>query len=284
MVTLSVLWGVNHASGIRPTASQVQLLRVAADRPGRGVIYERGMHFVAGDAAVSTLRIASPPRMLGGSDAPALAIPGWVPAGDYTIDLSAADPAAPSNFEIRTMRLDRPIMAAVFTGHARVPLQLPADVPAIVVRGRNLAPASVTPNRVTGRAGALAHARATTGQRYDGVICWFLDTNAFIEEAGFWVRGTQSTDVVFQPLDPSARQVAIAGRNGAAPNHVRFEAGKWHEDVALAPGQPFQVSVPLDAAGAACRIRITSPAAFRPSEVERGSTDRRLLGIWISPR
>jgi hypothetical protein len=285
IVLLSLLWRVHDSSGVRPAASQVALLRAAGDERRVALGYDRGVRPMSVDAAVRLMRLESPARLLAGDEPPALVIPGWFPAGRYELLIPPAGPG-PAPYEVRALRLEPPVAHADAAAGPHV-LSLPVEVPSVIVRGRNLLAGTLRPLHVATRRERFADARVRTVRRYGAAVAWFLtDDNAFGEPEGFWVRGASTAEVVLQPDDPSAGVFRVRLRNGAAANAVTLEAatGEWREQWSLAPGEERDLSVPLDPRRGAVLLRITTSSGFRPSEVEPGSTDTRLLGAWLEIR
>jgi len=121
----------------------------------------------------------------------------------------------------------------------------------------------------------------------------FLDDRVFIDHAvgqvaasGFWIRGRAATRFVLIPASNgpvTPLTVHILVRNGGADNTVTIESGTFQRLLMLAPGQEQALDIPLTPAGSA-EIRVASGSGFVPAELDRASTDRRLLGVWIEPR
>jgi hypothetical protein len=286
MGTLRLLWWPNDSTGLRPAISQIDLLRAAADERRIGLAYSaRFPHRVSPDAAVQTMRVESPVRMLVGDEPPALVLPGWIPAGTYELQLNVRG-SAPAPYEVRVMRTDRPVL----TGDARIQaspvLTVPADLPAIIVRGSGLAASSLRPRHIFTRREKGGERRARSARRYGDTVVWYLDGNAFNEPQGFWVRGAADSTVILQPDQRRRPAVRVLVRNGAVPNHVTLalEDGSWREPLELAPGSEREIEVPVSPKLGCAALRVASRDGFRPSEVDRGSADSRFLGVWIEPR
>ena len=52
----------------------------------------------------------------------------------------------------------------------------------------------------------------------------------------------------------------------------------------LQPGEARLVDIPIDPDRLAVKLRVTTSAGAKPTDFERGSTDRRFLGCWIEVR
>jgi hypothetical protein len=114
--------------------------------------------------------------------------------------------------------------------------------------------------------------------RYDGGTAFFVDDRSFPEPAGFWIAGERQSAIAFRGDRP--RAIPLVLRNGATPNRVTLESGRWRDERSLAAGEEQRVDVPADASGAAL-IRIHSSAGFRPSDVDANSRDNRYLGVFV---
>jgi hypothetical protein len=285
---LTFLWQANDATGIRPASAQIALLKAAQEQRRTAVRYESGASVSSVDDALRRVRIESPPRMLGGSDPPALVLPGWFPAGRYRI--SAAAPPL-SEWQLFVLRSGPP----VYTGDVReatsgdrasllIDAVFPVDVPAVILRARDARNGGLTPVRVATRRERFRDARALSGRRYGATLVWFLDGNAFNEPEGLWVRGSAESNIVVQP--EAGSQARLLVRNGPVANAVGLSVvdGEWVETLSLARGEEREVSLPVDPARGAVRLRVVSRSGFRPSEVDPKSNDRRFLGAWIEPR
>jgi hypothetical protein len=285
MVLLSLLGRVHEATGLRPTSSQVALLRAAGDERRVALDYSNSVRPGNVDAVVRTMRLESPARMLTGAEPPALVLPGWFPAGNYEL-LVPPTGDGPAPYDVWALRLEPPIAHADASAGPRA-LWWPLDVPSVIVRGENLSAGALRPLHVATRRERFVGARARTVRRHGATLAWFLsDGNAFSEPEGFWVRGSSTAEVILQPDGASREAANLRLRNGASPNEVSVEAaaGGWRERMSLGPGEQRDLRVPLDPQRRAALLRITTSTGFQPSEVEPGSRDTRLLGVWIEIR
>ena len=165
-----------------------------------------------------------------------------------------------------------------------VRLDLPVDVRALLVRTDEVARAQLesVELRPLARATRLTSDTARRAVRYGDAVAFFLDDSAFPEPSGFWVGGTRNTRLVLQPDVP--RPLSLVLRNGPVANTVTIECAAWREEFGMPPGEERRVDVPADALGSAARlVRIASSAGFRPSDVNAGSRDTRLLGVFVRP-
>jgi hypothetical protein len=109
---------------------------------------------------------------------------------------------------------------------------------------------------------------------------YFMDEGVFPERDAFWVRGGRGATVVFDPEAP-ASATALFIRNAPVANTLRIDAGDWHDELTLAPGEERRISIPSSPRARGTRVRFASASGFRPSEVVPTSDDRRFLGVWV---
>ena len=288
MLVLTILWRANDSAGVRTTAGQLRLLDAARDDYRIGVAYGGGfVRFSHPDAVLQDLRIETPPRLTVGSNAPALVLPGWIPAGRYRL-AADVDRGAPSQFEVRVLSAGPAIV------HAEVPtsaefrgltVTLPVDTPALILRGQGLHSGFLRPEHVATHRERFSVSRANSARRYGTTIVWFVDRNAFDDPDGLWTAGGGvAARVLLQP--DAGTSVRLLVRNGPETNEVEFQndESNWRARLTLDAGQEEEVEVPVDPARGAVLLRVVSRGGFRPSEVEPGSRDTRLLGVWLLPR
>jgi hypothetical protein len=75
--------------------------------------------------------------------------------------------------------------------------------------------------------------------------------------------------------------VRVRLRNGPNANVVVLSGQGWEQRVPLAADQEADVDLPAVDAGGALALRITPEQGFVPQDVEPGSRDRRLLGVFV---
>ena len=287
MTALSVTWAAEGTSGRTPTEGQLELLRRLAREP-RVIALQLGpLQRVAPEAVPALLRIDPLfSRTSGGAgqnDRPLFAIPN-IPAGDYRLrfTLRATEGwlmlgIGRDQFALRTEPIE-----AVSGG---VELRFPVDVRAIMVRGdedarRNVRGLTLEPLRIVRPAERVAGDYARRAVRYPDSAVYFLDERSFPDPEGFWVGGGRESTIVIQPDQPRSSSPVFL-RNGATANTVTLESGAWKESIGLAAGEERRIDVPMDQSRGAARLRITTSAGFRPSEVDPKSRDDRFLGVWV---
>jgi hypothetical protein len=286
MAALTVVWRLDRAPGVTPAPAQLALIRAAA--AGRSVgIRPFPPAITSADTIVSSLRIASPERALGGSrERPAVAVLGLIPAGSYDILGRHADLrlriVRPDELRLRIVRPDEPI----FTLEPNeTTIRLPVDVPALIGHGSSPAPGDAL---LVLRASMISplfddRPRARAARRYGRTVVYFLDDEAFAESDAFWIGGASTTEVVVQP-DGGGGEATIFLRNAPVENSLLLSSGSWRDERKLTPGEEREITIPLDTSRGATRLRLHSASGFRPSELDRRSPDSRFLGVWIQFR
>jgi hypothetical protein len=272
MLALTIVWRVDDAPAVDAATAQVALLRSAAAGNAIGVRLSAPRAVTSSASVVSSLAIGPTARGLADRDRPLFTLGGPVPAGRYRL-MGAHEPLA-----LRIARREDPIV----TVQQDETVVLPVDVPALIVHGPPADRPILLAPRTVGPIFEDAP-RADRARRYGSTIVYFLDGNSFAEREAFWVRGSSGADIVIQPAG-SASAARVLLRNGAVRNGVSMTSGTWKDDQSLAPGQEREMMLPLDASRGATRFRIESAAGFRPSEVDRSSTDSRFLGVWVQFR
>jgi hypothetical protein len=289
MIVVTILWRANDSAGVRVTAGQLHLLGAARDGDRVGVTFGPGFARVSGnDAVLQSLRIESPPRLAAGSDPPALVLPGWIPAGKYTID-SDVDHSAGGSYELRVLSAGPAIVWGRVPPPSRrfaLTVTLPVDAPALILHGRGLHSGVLRPLHVAIGRERFGDARANSARRYASTIAWFVDRNAFDDPGGLWTAGGGAEACVLLQPDLGTTTVRVLVRNGPVANDVdvRSDQPDWHQTLAMYPGQEQEVEVPVDPGRGAVLLRVVCRNGFRPSEVEHGSRDTRLLGVWMLPK
>jgi hypothetical protein len=106
--------------------------------------------------------------------------------------------------------------------------------------------------------------------------------HAFMERGGTWVEGGRSAELAISADD--GVPVHLLVRNPPVANTVLLEGDGWRQQLVLAPGEERLVALPAPVSSGASALRVTASRGARPTEFERGSTDRRYLGCWIETR
>jgi hypothetical protein len=214
-----------------------------------------------------------------------------LPAGDYEIAIRSSVRPTGSLAVIvgRTSQtLETLALSEQTAGLTGLVLRLPVAVHSVTIVGDEAAQRSV--ERVTLHPRNLADrgsGSAVRAARLGTLRTFFLDDNADMEPSGFWTRGHSTAHLVVdaQGLNGEARHDAaplLRLRAGAMGGTVTVSAGDWQQRLVLDAGASQDLRLPPDAG--VWRLRIDSDLAFRPSDHDPASRDRRSLGVWVEPR
>ena len=281
MMAMSVVWRIHRAERITATAAQLDMVRRLTGGPVVAVDLEGRRRLTRDEASAMRIEVAVRRRPGGGRLNRPLAVFPAVPAGAYILTVRRDGGGdgwvmvgvGNDQFAIVT----QPI--AAFDAGVRIDLPLPVRTLLVradegardQLRGIQLRPLPGVVHPVSSQA-------ARRAVRYEGGTAFFVDDRSFPEPAGFWIAGERQSAIAFRGDRP--RAIPLLLRNGATPNRVTLESGRWRDERSLAAGEEQRVDVPADASGAAL-IRIHSSAGFRPSDVDANSRDNRYLGVFV---
>jgi hypothetical protein len=164
-------------------------------------------------------------------------------------------------------------------------IALPAGASALWVAGDSrLARSGQALSLVADAPGPAAHCDARASRALvQGDATWFVvGGRAWVERGGMWSAGGRRVQLVAGGTPGKAVPMRI--RQGAAAGLVRVSAGSWDESRELAAGRTWDLEVPPAAEGRAAAFSVETYSAFRPLDHDPGSTDSRVLGVWIEPR
>jgi hypothetical protein len=286
MAALSIVWQSNRAQPLTPASGSLALLR-HYDR-GRFAIGYAPLHLIAMADVPPLLTLDARTEAMIPAAQPLLAL-AHLPAATYEIAALIADGRA----DRVTATTDREL-GQLWTwnlhgivGPWRQTVVLPVGVSRLVVDAdmqtrRALRDISIRAVRVAAAAERTTDGESTHAARYGPTTVFLMDSNAYLEPTGAWIAGGATASLVLAP-DPGT-PIQLFVRNGPRQNHVTVESGGWHEAAALAPAEERLIAVPLLPGRRAALLRITSSAAWRPSDVDEASGDRRVLGCWIETR
>lgn len=288
MVALTITWTAHGLDGSAAAPAQLQFLRLlSTDSPVLAVSVNPPSrlsrnHALAGIQIAPDRRYASPAGS-GRRDRPLLTLPA-VPAGSYRVRPRTHRPGGVLMIAIGADQLALRTEPLTFPA-TPIDISFPVDVRALIVRGdedahRNVWEIVVEPLETLRPDARPAAGMSRRAVRYATVSVFFLDERSFPEPGGFWLGGARDSAVVIQPDRPSG-PIRLQLRNPPVNNRVVVETGSWRAAIDLAPGEERSVEVPIDAARGAALVRFSSSSGFRPSEVEPGSRDDRLLGVWV---
>ena len=114
----------------------------------------------------------------------------------------------------------------------------------------------------------------------DGAWLVYLDDQSFPEGGVFWTRGGASAAFLVVPGD--ARRLRVQVQAGAAAGTARVEIGSTRRDLSLAPQEVQVIDVDVANGVSSLPMRVSFPGSFRPRDVNKESTDARLLGCRVS--
>jgi hypothetical protein len=110
----------------------------------------------------------------------------------------------------------------------------------------------------------------------------YTDPDTYPEGGVFWTRGTETAHLVLVPDGAAVlRLILHVGPNGGP---VTGEVGTLHFEAQLAPGETRDVRIVLPPGALAVPLTVRASSAFQPAAVEKGSDDRRRLGVQVRPR
>jgi hypothetical protein len=282
MLAVAIVWLMDRREPLTATTAQMDVLRELAGG-GVAAVSLAPPHRLSIDDAWNMPMDVTVRRGRGGRpNAPLVAFPA-VPAGSY--QLSVRRHGGGDGLVMVGVGNDQfnIVMQPIAAYDAGVRIDLPVAVRALLVRtdeGARAQLESVELRPLTRAPARLTPDTARRAVRYGDAVAFFLDDRAFPEPSGFWVRGARDTKVVFQ--SDGSHALSLLVRNGPAANTVTIESGAWKDELPMAPGEERRIDVPADSQrGTAHLVRIASSAGFRPSEVNAGSRDTRLLGVFV---
>lgn len=107
----------------------------------------------------------------------------------------------------------------------------------------------------------------------------YVNDGAFPEGGVFWTRGTTAADVLVATA--GAPFVNLTLHAGPAGGEVKVRVNGTLTPIVLNGGETRMVPVPVPAGSQVLALSVQSPTSFRPSEVDKGSTDTRELGCQV---
>jgi hypothetical protein len=314
MLALALSWTVcglmrNPVAGLRSDVAQMDFLHHLRERhrphvldyaplgpplgqrPAAGVLQLPRLE--PESEATRRVRLVSASRRVPRNGPPFLAFD--VPAGRYRVEPSITGKLA-GKLEVLVGRSAVPIqtydLSALQDGYKgqslSLPLTLPTGVYTLTVRADDAASACVRqvrlyPDAVIGAADDdFPGVAAVQAARYGDVAVFAMSTSAYLEPGGWWVRPRERAPFILSREQTRALWRLVL-RNGPRENRIKLEAGRWAQEVALAPGQEQVVDVPASnpRSGQTLGLVVTAEEGFRPSAIERTSGDHRSLGVWI---
>jgi hypothetical protein len=217
-----------------------------------------------------------------------------LPAGEYELDIKGSDQAGTrpdSSLGLQIGREGRPLETwslslapgSVSQRRFRVPL----DAEFVGFRA----------SRPTERTIAQLRLRALTiedqDRRFESPVvrssadfgvarAFFHDGDSFPEEDGLWVKGRATARLTILKPSESQTSLPLAIHGGGRENIAILETPGWSQRIELAPDITSKIAIPSMAGERFVSLSVTSVNGFIPAEEERGSKDRRLLGVWVA--
>jgi hypothetical protein len=275
-------WVLNGVNGLDPARSQMSVLNQwGKGRPAYTIARFSVIRASAADFAQLVVRSEEAGKV---DASPPWLILNGVPPGTYFLSV-VVEMAKPGSLRVyvgnhlfRTVQMSNSnAMSPAWRDQIQVPL--PAGAATLVVRPDgdlrgSYGTVEMSPLMVTS-----AHlGPARTARRFDGSDVFFVDDNAYPEDAGFWTKGERTASLVFA-TDAGRPAISLNLRNGPHPNLVTVQAGALTIPETLQPHETRTLAIPVDPRGVVT-ISVTTSRGFRPSDVS-GSPDRRFLGVCV---
>ena len=211
-----------------------------------------------------------------------------LPAGAYRLRLTRSDAAAAdTTVSLQIGRTGPPLdtwkVAGPLWEHRFV---LPIDAALVGFRAQpDLANANgelqLTAMSVVDESKRIPRPPVIGTRRYGAATAFFHDDQVFAEPAGYWTRGRATAQVTYVTSAESPATIDIMASCGPVPNQVTFSTPEWRRRLAIEPGAPHRVTIPVgDVSGLGVRV---APIAI---EVENGFVPAaadpapRIAGFW----
>jgi len=138
---------------------------------------------------------------------------------------------------------------------------------------------SIRAERVASGPARFDGLEARRAGRYGPAFVFLVDGSAYMEKAGAWVAGRDEAGFVIVP--DAGSMVRLLLRNFAVDNVVTIVGAGGQQAYPMKPREERTIEVPVDGRTGAAIVRVKSAAGARPSDLEPGNLDLRLLGCWI---
>jgi len=135
---------------------------------------------------------------------------------------------------------------------------------------------------VQSRNQTLEAREAKRAARFGSSLFFWLTGEAWVEPGGAWIGGRSMAEFAIA-TDPHA-PLQLLVRNGPVENHVTLTSAAWQQTLQLNAGDERVVQVPSGENARLTPLTVAASNGFRPADVDVGSDDRRLLGVWIETR
>jgi hypothetical protein len=293
MLALSIVWRSNHAVRLTPTTGSVALLGIYdPDSHQIAIQYEPLKRLPLGDVAPRLTLASAVPKSRASSSPigdPLIRVP-HPPTATYAVEVALSEPGA-GTVSVTVDRRFGPAWTWDLTGARgfwRREFSLPVATASMLVDGD--AAARRTIDRLAVRAldvmpprDRLTDIEPWHVARYGPAVVFLMAGHAEMEPGGTWVAGEASADFVIAP-DAGGASIHLFVRNAPIDNRVTLDAGQWHRELTMKPGDERLIEIPVPSNRTAVLLRVSAARGGRPTELESGSTDSRLLGCWIETR
>jgi len=138
---------------------------------------------------------------------------------------------------------------------------------------------SIRAERVASGPARFDGLEARRAGRYGPAFVFLVDGSAYMEKAGAWIAGRDEAGFVIVP--DAGSMVRLLLRNFAVDNVVTIVGAGGPQAYPMKPREERTIEVPVDGRTGAAIVRVKSAAGARPSDLEPGNLDLRLLGCWI---
>ena len=283
--TVAVLWQIGDQRPLTAVRAGPSVLR--AIDPGAGQVAVRFQ-------PLRRLHVQDVPPLLpivtpgGGRPTDPLASIARPAAAEYRIDAVINGDAGSITAGVdRATPLWKWEVPAGFRGPWRQTIALPVLAWTLRVDGdaasrRAVTSVTIHAERVPDSTARPTNAEAGHAARYGPSLVFLLAGRAFMEPAGAWVAGRQSAEFAIVP--ESGATIHLLVRNYAVDNTVTVDAGGARQEFALKPREERMLDLPFERGRRGAVVRVTSAAGAKPSDLEPGNLDQRMLGCWIEAR
>jgi hypothetical protein len=285
MAAVSTIWRGNRAMVATPSASGPAVLRrwnggdqiALAYRP-----FHRLDSTVLPGAIVLARTLSTVPR-------PERAGLAHLPAGVYELRGRTIGPAT-GHVRIKTDRVSGPIadwdvasLEADWTRQVSIPVAVSGLQIEVDAAGRKaVRDVSIRAVSLQGVKETAEAREARRAARYGPSTVYLLAGDAWVEPGGTWIGGRSNAEFAIATDARAPLQLLV--RNGPIENSVTLASAAWQERLLLNAGEERLVNVPFDGRDRTTPLTVAAANGFRPADVDPGSEDRRLLGVWIETR
>jgi hypothetical protein len=164
-------------------------------------------------------------------------------------------------------------------------LWLPVDANFVGLRGpaeieRAIDSITITPTAVLDAGARPLVPVVLAAGNYSGATFYFHDEQLYPETQGFWTLGGRAAHITVATPPGHTAPVTLRMHPGAVPNTVTVSTFGWQHSFELTPGQAVEVDLPQFPSGVV-PLTITPDTGFYPRDIDKTSTDRRFLGVWV---